>query len=145
MVVTGPKPVICVLEDDEAVRDSLGLMLGRNEYAATTFDSPNDFLLAKDMDRYTCLVVDFQLPGMNGLELLELLRLRAYSKPAIVIGAGGEPRLTDRMRKAGVSDILRKPIAPETLLHAIRSAIDGKSLSSAQLRTQRPLRLRSYS
>ena len=135
MVVTGAKPIICVLEDDEAVRDSLRLMLARNGYAVRTFDSPNDFLLTKDMDGYTCLVVDFQLPGMNGLELLELLRLRAYSKPAIVIAAGADPQLADRMRRAGVSDMLRKPIAPETLLQAIRDAIDGKSARPAELRT----------
>lgn len=135
MDVTGPKPIICVLEDDAAVRDSLGLMLERNGFVVKTFDSPNGFLLARDTDRYTCLVVDFQLPGMNGLELIELLRLRAYSKPAIVIAADANPQLADRMRKAGVRDMLRKPIAPETLLHAIRSAIDGKPVGSAPLRT----------
>ncbi len=135
MVVTGPRPMICVLEDDEAVRDSLGLMLERNGFAVRTFDSPNDFLLTKDMDPSTCLVVDLQLPGMNGLELLELLRLRAYSKPAIVIAAGADPQLAGRMRKAGVSQMLRKPIAPESLLQAIRSAIQDKPASSAQLRT----------
>ncbi len=135
MVVSGQKPYICVLEDDAAVRDSLRLMLERNGYCVRAFDSPNEFLLANDVDRYNCLVVDFQLPGMNGLELLELLHLRAYSKPAIVIAAGADPGLADRMRRAGVSDMLRKPIAPDTLLSAIRSAIDGKSADSAGLRT----------
>src|SRR5471032_2988440 len=107
MVVAGQKPYICVLEDDAAVRDSLRLMLERNGYSVRTFDSPNEFLLTKEIDSYNCLVVDFQLPGMSGLELLELLRLRAYSKPAIVIAAGADPRLADRMRNAGVSEIGR--------------------------------------
>src|SRR5476649_2590557 len=108
MDMTGQKFLIGVLEDDDAVRDSLSLMLERNGFAVRAFGSPNEFLLTKDLDRYTCLVVDFQLPGMNGLELLELLRLRAYSKPAIVIAEGADPHLADRMRKAGVRDTLRK-------------------------------------
>jgi FixJ family two-component response regulator len=72
---------------------------------------------------------------MNGLELLELLRLRAYSKPAIMIASGADPQLETRMRKVGVGDLLRKPIAPDTLLGALRSAIGGKSGNPVELRT----------
>jgi FixJ family two-component response regulator len=72
---------------------------------------------------------------MNGLELLELLRQRSYMKPAIVIAASTDPRLADRMLKAGVTDTLQKPIAPATLLHAIRSAIDNRPAISTRLRT----------
>jgi|SRR5579871_1123158 len=135
MAAIGQKACIGVLEDDAAVRDSLSLMLERNGYAVRAFDSPNEFLLAKDMDRYACLVLDFQLPGMNGLELLELLRLRAYSKPAVIIAAAIDPQLADRMRKAGAGDLLRKPIAPEALLHAIHSVIGGNSAGSTELCT----------
>jgi FixJ family two-component response regulator len=135
MVVTVQRPYICVLEDDAAVRDSLRFMLERNGFAVRTFSSPNEFLLAREADQYSCLVVDYQLPGMNGLELLELLRLRAYSKPAIVIAAGTDPQLEGRMRKAGVNNFLRKPIAPDTLLGAIRTAIGGKNADSEELRT----------
>ncbi|MGZ6009151.1 MAG: response regulator transcription factor [Rhizomicrobium sp.] len=135
MVATGHKPLVCVLEDDAAVRDSLRLMLERNGYSVQTFNSPNDFLLTKEIDRFNCLVLDFQLPGMNGLELLELLRLRAYSKPAILIAAGPDPQLASRMKKVCVIDFLRKPIAPDTLLGALRTAIGDKSGETVRLRT----------
>lgn len=135
MVEISEKPLICVLEDDAAVRDSLRLMLERNGYSVRVFDSPNAFLLAKGVERYGCLVVDFQLPGMNGLEFLELLRRRSYSKPAIVIAAGPDPGLAERMHRAGVRDMLPKPIAPATLLDAIRTAIDAKATKFDPLRT----------
>ena len=135
MALTGQKFLIGILEDDDAVRDSLSLMLERNGFAVRAFGSPSDFLVTPDMDRFSCLVIDFQLPGMNGLELLELPRFRACSKPAIVIAAGADSALADRMRNAGVSDLLRKPVAPEALLRSIRSAIEGKSARAPQLRT----------
>ena len=135
MVVSEQKPLVGVVDDDAAVRDSLRLMLERNGYSVQAFCSPNDFLLTKEIDRFNCLVLDFQLPGMNGLELLELLRLRAYSKPAIMIAAGAHPQLMNRMHKVGVVDLLRKPIAPDMLLNALRAAIERKSVDSARLRT----------
>ena len=131
MDVPEQKPLVGVVEDDAAVRDSLRLMLERNGYSVQTFCSTNDFLLTKKIDRFNCLVLDFQLPGMNGLELLELLRLRAYSKPAIMIAAGAHLQLASRMQKVGVVDLLRKPIAPDTLLGALRAAIEGKSVDPA--------------
>jgi FixJ family two-component response regulator len=135
MTVMQQKPLVGILEDDAAVRDSLRLMLERNGYSVQTFSSPNDFLLTREIDRFNCLVLDFQLPGMSGLELLELLRLRAYSKPAIMIASASDPQLESRMRKVGVDDLLRKPIAPDTLLGALRSARGGKSEHTVALRT----------
>ena len=132
MVVSKQKPLVGVVEDDQAVRDSLRLMLERNGYSVQTFCSPNDFLLTKEIDRFNCLVLDFQLSGMNGLELLELLRLRAYSKPAIMIAAGAHLQLASRMQKVGVVELLRKPIAPDVLLGALRAAVKGKSADPAR-------------
>ena len=135
MAVSEQKPLVGILEDDAAVRDSLRLMLERNGYSVQTFGSPNDFLLTKEIDRFNCLVLDLQLPGMNGLELLELLRVRAYSKPAIMIAASVDPQLESRMQKVGVGDLLHKPIAPDRLLGALRSAIGGKLGAATRIRT----------
>ena len=63
MVLDSTKPMVGVVEDDDAVRESLSLMLERKGYAARAFASPNEFLLAKDRNRYSRLIVDFQLPG----------------------------------------------------------------------------------
>ena len=129
------KPHICVLEDDVAVRDSMRWMLERNGFSTRTFGSPNEFLMSQELDRYDCLVVDVGLPGMSGLELLELLRARAYSKPVVLIAASVDRQLEPRMRKAGVSELLMKPIAPSTLLAALNQAIGSKSSVSNAVRT----------
>ena len=125
---------ICLLEEDDAVRDSIGWMLERNGFSSSTFRSPNDFLLSQELDRYDCLILDVGLPGMSGLELLELLRSRAYSKPVILIAAAAEPQLELRMRKAGTAELLMKPIAPDTLLSALNRAIGGYMPESTSLR-----------
>ncbi|MEJ1970590.1 MAG: response regulator [Rhizomicrobium sp.] len=122
-----PKPSICVLEDDPAVCDSLRLMLERNGFSPRTFLSPNDFLMSGKLDRYDCLILDVGLPGMSGLELLELLRARAYSRPVLLIAAATFPHLERRMRKAGASELLMKPIAPDALLSALHRALENDS------------------
>lgn len=119
------RPTICVLEDDAAVRDSIQMMLERNGFSSRAFGSPNEFLMSSEVDCYDCLVLDLGLPGMSGLELLELLRARAYSKPAVMIAATADRQLEARMKKAGASDILMKPIAPEKLLSALARAMKG--------------------
>jgi FixJ family two-component response regulator len=129
------RPLVCVLEDDNAVRDSIGWVLERNGFASRAFESPNAFLLSRELDQYDCLVLDVGLPGMSGLELLELLRARAYSKPVILIAAATDPTLEPRMRRAGASELLMKPIAPDLLLGALRKAIGTNSPVLAPLRT----------
>jgi FixJ family two-component response regulator len=128
------KPHVCILEDDAAVRDSLRLMLERNGFSTRTFSSPNEFLMSREMDAYDCLIIDFGLPGMNGLELLELLRARTCWTPAILIAASADAQTEPRMRKAGASELLMKPIAPDLLLTAIRKAA-GRGLVQSAPRT----------
>lgn len=121
--MTDRMPLVCVLEDDDAVRESLGWMLERNGYTVEAFSSPNDFLLSPDLDQYDCLILDVGLPGMSGLELIELLRRRAYSKPAILISSIGQPRLDARLHMAAATELLSKPIEPATLLSALHKAV----------------------
>jgi two-component system response regulator FixJ len=127
------RPHICVLEDDAAVRDSLRWMLERNGFSCRTFSSPNEFLLSPTLDRYDCLIIDLGLPGMSGLELLELMRARAYTTPAVLIAASADPHLESRTRKAGASELLLKPIAPATLLAAVRSAISHVAVATTPI------------
>lgn len=115
-----PMPHICVLEDDDAVRESLGWMLERNGFSVRAFSSPNDFLLSPELDQYDCLIVDVGLPGLSGFELVELLRRRAYSKPAILISS--HPALGARLPMSS-TELLPKPIEPDVLLSALRKAV----------------------
>ena len=125
------RPLIGVLEDDEAVRDSIRWMLERSGFASRTFGTPNEFLLSRELDRYDCLVMDVGLPGMSGLELLELLRSRAYTKPVILIAATSDPHIEPRVRKAGASELLMKPIAPGILLSALHRATDSRGSAAS--------------
>lgn len=126
------KPRICVLEDDAAVSDSLRVMLDRNGFDVTVFPAAGDFLASRDLDHYDCLIVDLGLPVMSGLELIELLRARAYSKPALLIWGRPETQLMPRIRRAGISEALAKPLAPADLMAALRRATDG---TNSALRT----------
>lgn len=125
------RPQICVLEDDAAVRDSLRWMLERNGFSPRIFSSPNEFLLSPGFDRYDCLVIDLGLPGMSGLELLELLRARGDATPAVLIAAAASPQLEPRSRKAGASEVLLKPFAPRALLESLEKAIGAGSAEVA--------------
>jgi FixJ family two-component response regulator len=129
------KPHICILEDDSAVRDSLCWMLERNGFSTRAFSSPNEFLMSREIDAYDCLVIDLGLPGMNGLELLELLRARTCWTPAILIAASADAQTEPRMRKAGASELLMKPIAPDMLLAALRKAAGRGLVRPASPRT----------
>lgn len=128
-----PMPHVCVLEDDDAVRESLGWMLERNGFSVRSFSSPNDFLLSPELDQYDCLIVDVGLPGLSGVELIELLRKRAYSKPAILISSLNQSASGARLPAIDATELLAKPIEPEILLSALRKAV-GRSCN-AGLRT----------
>jgi FixJ family two-component response regulator len=117
------RPRVCVLEDDAAVSDSLRVVLGRNGFDVTTFGTAGDFLASHSADNYDCLVVDLGLPVMSGLELIEVLRARAYAKPAVLIWGRPEGRLLPRIQRAGISEVLAKPVAPDELLGTLRKAV----------------------
>lgn len=121
------RPRICVLEDDAAVSDSLRIVLCRNGFEVAAFGSAGEFFASHTADSYDCLVVDQGLPLMSGLELIEVLRARAYSRPAVLIWGRPERRLLPRIRRAGVAETLAKPVAPAELLGALRNAV-GRTL-----------------
>jgi two-component system response regulator DctR len=120
---TTRRPKVCVLEDDPAVSDSLRISLERNGYDVTDFDGAGAFLANGRPDSYDCLIVDHRLPLLSGLELVELLRARAYSKPALLIWAHPEAHLLPRIRRAAISETLLKPLAPDHLVAAVERAI----------------------
>ena len=116
---------ICVVEDDEAVLDALSVQLARNGFDVRPFRTASEFLSAENPDRFDCLILDLRLPVMSGLELIELLRARAYSKPALLIWGHPETQLLPRIRRAGIQEVLAKPLAPDDLMAALNRAMDG--------------------
>lgn len=113
---------ICIVDDDEAVRDSLGVFLEACGYTVVGFASALAFLTAGDTATYLCLLVDMHMPGMTGLELVEMLRSRGIETPAILITAAADPVLRAQTEKISSFTFLDKPVDGDKLLDAIAAA-----------------------
>jgi len=119
-----PKPVILVLDDDSAVRESLKFTLGIEGFDARAYSSPTD-LLNEDYLAAACgLVVDYHMPAMNGLEVVARLRERHITIPAILVTSHPNENIRARAAAAGVP-IVEKPFLGSRLLDAVRTAFGG--------------------
>jgi FixJ family two-component response regulator len=113
------------VDDDEAVRDSLRALLETHRLEVCDFPSA-DALLANDrLNAFACFIVDFHMPGMNGLELVEALRARGARQRAIVISAAKGAPSEQRAHRAGVVAWLVKPVPESELMVWINRAIES--------------------
>ncbi|HEY2357910.1 MAG TPA: response regulator FixJ [Phenylobacterium sp.] len=117
------EPVVHVVDDDEAIRESMGFLLDAAGLTARTYGSALDLLQHLDRLEAGCIVTDVRMPGMNGLELVRRLKEQGVGHPMIVITGHGDIPLAVEAMKAGVSDFLEKPFEEEALLRAIRTAL----------------------
>jgi FixJ family two-component response regulator len=115
---------VFVVEDDEAVRNSLRGLARSAGLAAEAFASAEEFLEGFDPSRSGCLVLDIRLGSTSGLDLQEELAQRGSSLPVIMITAYGTIPSTVRAMRNGAIDFLQKPFPPRLLLDRIREAID---------------------
>lgn len=116
----GKNMAIAVVDDDESVREATANLLRSSGYAADVFASAEEFLEARDIYARPCLVLDVQLPEMDGLELQTILRKRV---PIIFISAHLDARTRARALHAGAVAFLHKPYGEAELLGAIREAV----------------------
>jgi FixJ family two-component response regulator len=117
--------VICVIDDDSDVRDSIRVLMEAYGFTVLDFPSADDFLKTPIRNDIGCLLIDFQMPGKTGLELLEELRARKIQIPAIVVTANGR-NLTPRLTRAGVLTLLRKPVDGDEILDWVEKAFAQK-------------------
>jgi FixJ family two-component response regulator len=130
-------PMVFVVDDDISVRESLEQLFQLEGWQVETFTSAQEFLDRPRPLAPSCLVLDVSLPGLNGLELQKRVMVERADMPIIFITGHGDIPTTVRAMKAGAVEFLTKPLADETLLEAIRSAIErSKSLAGrdAELR-----------
>ena len=117
--------LISIVDDDESVRRTTKRLLESFGYRAAVFESAETFLKSGQLNETSCLVVDVQMPGMNGLQLQSHLADAGYSIPIIFITAYGD-NSRRRALQAGAVAFLDKPFNDEQLLKSIRSALKGQ-------------------
>jgi FixJ family two-component response regulator len=116
---------IAVIDDDEAVLDSLRLYFARQNVETSCFGSASDFLAAtRDGQRFDCVVSDVRMPGMSGLELVHHLKGIGLAAPVILITGHGDVDMAVAAIKVGAFDFIEKPFDEARLLASIRSALD---------------------
>jgi FixJ family two-component response regulator len=115
---------VTIIDDDEAMRESLSTLLTAEGLKTRAFDSADAFLSAGADRDGGCLVLDIHMPGMTGLELQAELQRRGAGLPVVMItGQGDVPKAVAAL-KAGAVDFLEKPYNLDTLLKAVREALD---------------------
>ena len=119
-----PTAVVYVVDDDVSVRESLEALLRWAGWQVETFQSAQEFLGRPLLDCASCLVLDVSLPGLSGLDLQQRLATDHADVPIIFITGHGDIPMTVQAMKAGAAEFLPKPFSDETLLDAIRDAIE---------------------
>lgn len=118
-----PDPVVFIVDDDDDIRISLSRALRTRGYKTEAFASAQDFLESYDNELPGCLILDYGLPGMSGLELQQVLVKRGRALPIIFItGHGGVPEAVEAM-KYGAVDFLEKPFRQDVLIERIEKAL----------------------
>ena len=116
--------LVHVIDDDEAMRESLSFLLDSAGFEARTYDSASAFIEGAARLSGGCIITDVRMPGMNGLEMTRHLKGLHIDLPIIMITGHGDVPLAVEAMKAGVADFLEKPFDDEALLRAIRVPID---------------------
>ena len=115
---------VFVVEDDEAVRDALTLLLESVDLKVRTFDSAREVLEAYEPSWKGCLVLDIRMPGLSGLELQERLLQMGCSLPIIFVTGHGDVQMAVRALRKGAIDFLLKPFRDQDILDRIHEALE---------------------
>jgi FixJ family two-component response regulator len=115
--------LISVVDDDESVRRTTKLLIESFGYRATVFESAETLLRLGPLNKTSCLIVDIQMPGMNGLQLQSHLAIEGWSIPIIFVTAYANNQVRRKAMQAGAIAFLEKPFGDEQLLAAIRSTL----------------------
>ncbi|HXY89502.1 MAG TPA: response regulator FixJ [Xanthobacteraceae bacterium] len=116
--------VVHVIDDDEAVRDSLRFLLKAAKIDAETYESAPAFLAALPGLKGGCILTDVRMPQLSGIELLRRLKSMSVDLPVIVMTGHGDVSVAVEAMKEGAVDFIEKPFDDEVLLKAVRSALD---------------------
>jgi two-component system, LuxR family, response regulator FixJ len=124
--------IVHVIDDDEAVRQSLEFLLRTSGMTARTYDSASSFLSALPAIEGGCVITDVRMPDITGIELLKRLGEMQIALPVIVITGHGDVPLAVEAMKYGAVDFLEKPYDDELLLGSVRAALDRAHQNAAR-------------
>jgi FixJ family two-component response regulator len=115
--------IVLVVDDDAAVRAALKFVLEVEGFRVRLYDSPEAVLNDPELPERACLVVDYRMPHMDGIELVARLRERKVTLPAILISARVNSQLHRIAERVGLASVLEKPFSDAALVDSIRSAL----------------------
>jgi len=121
--MTSESPTVFVVDDEESVRKALARLLRSASFHVAAFASPREFLESYDPHAPGCLILDVAMPGLNGLELQQQLADRGAGLPIIFLTGRADVPMSVQAMKKGALDFLTKPVNDESLLAAVRGAI----------------------
>ncbi len=114
---------VYVIDDDEAMRDSLDFLLGSANFDVTLFESANRFLETLSSTDFGCVVSDIRMPGIDGIEPLKRLKASRSAFPVLIMTGHGDVPLAVEAMKLGASDFLEKPFEDDRLVGMIDAAL----------------------
>ena len=117
--------LVFIVEDDDEVRASTRTLLEASGYAVREFANGEDVIASGDAATAGCIVLDYNLSGMTGLELIKQLRAEGVQTPAIMVSGNGK-QLAEAAAKVGVAAVLRKPLSAEALMQWLAQIFCGQ-------------------
>ena len=117
-------PTIHIVDDDEAIRKSLRLLVKISGLNPETYNSAEDLLKKADLTQHGCLVVDVRMPGMSGLELQKYLNNNHFNIPLIIITGHGDINMAVQAMKSGAYDFFEKPVDDDRLISRIKESLE---------------------
>lgn len=135
-------PLIHLIDDDRAVRDSLALLIGTVGLRVQTWERAADFVAHFDRDAVGAIVLDVRMPGISGLSVLDQLVAQGVDQPIIMLTGHGTVELCRRAFKSGAAEFLEKPVHDEVLIEALQHAVRTHVRSRERNRADREARER---
>jgi two-component system, LuxR family, response regulator FixJ len=140
-----PRAQVFIVDDDEAVRNTLRLLLKAAGLPCVTFSSAQEFLATYDLEQPGCVVLDVRMPGMTGLELQQILNLKGAVIPVIFISGHGDVPMAVETMKHGAFDFVQKPVREPELTDRVKRALEKDRVNRDQLRQRDLIRERLQS
>jgi FixJ family two-component response regulator len=135
-----PDAIIAIVDDDPSVRKGLERLIRSLGWKAEPFGSAQEFLASARTEPPTCIVLDLQLPGLNGLELQKQMSEAGLETPIVFLTGHGDIPASVKAMKAGAIEFLTKPVDEQDLLNAIQEAIEHNRRTRQQQADVRDLR-----